>query len=925
MNFNIDIAIFIGFLVINLVVGLRYGKSVKNIKDYALGGRNFSTAALVSTIVATFVTGSMFFVDLQNTYSDGLYYFIPGFCVVFQMLITVYFLIPRMGEFLGSSSVAEVMGDMYGDAVRFITAICGILSMVGYIAVQFKVFGNIFNYFLGIDPTYAIFAASTIVILYSSFGGIKAVTYTDIVQFITFGFVVPLIGIILWNYIYDSNLSFTTLTKDSNFDYTKVLDFNNTKFWAMFPLIFYFTVPSTDPTNFQRISMGRNIAQAKKAWLISAILFGLIAIAIAWIPLLIKIIHPNLEGNQLVAYLIDNYAYTGLKGLIIIGVFAMAMSSADSCINASSVLFANDIGMVLKIKMDKLTLSKWFSLILGVFGIYLALAKSNLLSIVMTTASFYLSIVTVPLLLAIFGFRSTKIPVLIGMSVGFCVILAGNFINFEADSIILGMFANLVFFISSHYLLKQPGGWGRIKDNRYLTEVRKERKRKIAAFLTSAKNFNLIEFCKKNAPSNELTYMSVGIYFILYTITTMYATNVELLRDGNKIILSIYQLMMITGVLLAMYPIWPSRLKREVVMQVAWNIVIFYMLIFFSCFFVMVSNFGQLQFAVFTLNIVMTALLVGWKLGLTMTVAGFYLSSQFYKFYTGVDNLDLSIGSPQFILMYSLMLIGSTLIIFLKPKQEHQILTQEKNEHLSNRIELQEAQVKEAWNLREEFIRNISHEYHAPMTGISSMAESLKHAYYKLGDKERLDAIDVILKSSVRLEAFDSNISSLAALSKAGFKLKSESINLTNLVLERIEICRKLYEEKKGDREFELQIEEDVIIQGDRFYLSQTLDNLIINAITYCPKGKIIIYLNKYKNRIEFSISDNGVGIPKDELQDIFGAFFVSSKTKTLAGGRGLGLTLCKRVLELHNGRISANSNEQKETTISFVLPHSVK
>ena len=74
MNFNIDIAIVIGFLILTLVVGLGHGQKVKNIKDYALGGRNFSTGALVATIVATYASGSGFFVTLSKTYSDGFYY-----------------------------------------------------------------------------------------------------------------------------------------------------------------------------------------------------------------------------------------------------------------------------------------------------------------------------------------------------------------------------------------------------------------------------------------------------------------------------------------------------------------------------------------------------------------------------------------------------------------------------------------------------------------------------------------------------------------------------------------------------------------------------------------------------------------------------------------------------------------------------------
>ena len=109
--------------------------------------------------------------------------------------------------------------------------------------------------------------------VYSSFGGIRAVTYTDVIH-ITFGFVVPLIGVVLWNHIYNNNIAFSEIIENSNFDYKKVLDIGNPKLWDMIPLILYFIMPSTDPTSFQRISMGRDIYQARKAWFIAAIWFG---------------------------------------------------------------------------------------------------------------------------------------------------------------------------------------------------------------------------------------------------------------------------------------------------------------------------------------------------------------------------------------------------------------------------------------------------------------------------------------------------------------------------------------------------------------------------------------------------------------------------------------------------------------------------
>jgi len=107
---SLDISIVIVFLVVTLALGIINSKKIKTIQDYALGGRNFSTGALVATIVATTASASGFFTDLNSTYTDGLFYIIPGLCFSVSLLITAYIFIPRMGEFLGSNSVAEVMG-----------------------------------------------------------------------------------------------------------------------------------------------------------------------------------------------------------------------------------------------------------------------------------------------------------------------------------------------------------------------------------------------------------------------------------------------------------------------------------------------------------------------------------------------------------------------------------------------------------------------------------------------------------------------------------------------------------------------------------------------------------------------------------------------------------------------------------------------
>ena len=139
------------------------------------------------------------------------------------------------------------------------------------------------------------------------------------------------------------------------------------------------------------------------------------------------------------------------------------------------------------------------------------------------------------------------------------------------------------------------------------------------------------------------------------------------------------------------------------------------------------------------------------------------------------------------------------------------------------------------------------------------------------------------------------------------------------MVRDRVQLCRKMY---LGDKkiDFEMQIEEDVLIKVDPNYMRQTVDNLVINAINFSQEGVIRISVLRKGSGVEFVISDNGIGIPKEDLYDIFTPFKMGSNAESKAEGRGVGLALCKAAVEAHGGTISAESKDEKGARFRFVL-----
>ncbi|MCP5362972.1 MAG: ATP-binding protein [Rickettsiaceae bacterium] len=944
MQFDINSGIFIGFLIANLLLGLSSSRGITSVKEYAVGDRNFSTATIVATIVATWVSGEFFYTIIAESYSKGLYFI---WVVVISdplcLLLIGLFFAPRMAEFLGKLSIAEAMGDMFGEKVRIITAISSFIGVSGIIAIQLKIAAFVFEY-VGIPNVYGILIAGVIVTIYSSLGGIKSVTFTDVIQFITFCAVIPIVAYILLNSVNNTNAITDTLLNNPLFDHKKVFDFSDSNNFHYLLLFFWSAIPAFNPAFFQRVSMAKDVNQVRNSFCIASVTCFILVLLVCWIAILMLANHPNADANNVINNLISDIDFIpGLKGLLLSGIMAMILSTIDSYINSTAVIVVNDFCKPLGIKLfdNRLLFTRVISMIIGAASIFMCIMNNGTaLELFLFASSFYMPVVSVPFIMAVFGFRSSGKSVIIGMAAGISTVLMWDYVLKikVGNSVPAGMLVNLIVLMGSHYLLKQPGGWVGIKDKRELIKIRKGRKRLLGQLWSDIKSFNLIEVYKNNYPEGDGLISILGFYVMLSVFATTNLLPEEYRLQHLDLLDIFYPIAVSSSAILISYPLWLWNWKESRFVGVFWNLIMFWVLICFTFLTVLIGRFSEMQLIVFMMNIVIISSLGKWQWSLFNFIAGIVLVSVFYtNYYPGnLDNVEFA--SSQFKIFYLLILLISTLILFLKPKQEYQELTEEKNEHLNGRINMYKEQAREAEALKGRFIRNITHEYHAPMTGISSMAQVLVQDYDKLNDEQRKIAAKTILDSSLRLEVFDANISSLSKLNKPSYDLKLAPTNFSQLVEDRVTLCRKLYENEEertinrqagresSGRNWQLDIEEGIVLSIDKYYMSQALDNLIINSINYAKSGTIGINLkqDKDKEAIVFSISDEGIGIPPDELDEVFEEFIVSSRTQSFAGGRGVGLAVCKKVIEVHGGAIKAES-KKIGTTIWFTLPKAIK
>ena len=454
MNFDVDIAIFVGFLLANLTLGLVASRGVNTIRSFAVGDKNFSTATIVATVLGTWISGSFFFTIISTAYTEGISFmtiFVVGNFLSFVMMSRL--LIPLMSEFLGSLSIAEAMGSLYGRNVRIITSIAGIVAVSGIISIQLKIAGSVFEYALNIKAIYGIILSGVIITLYSSLGGIKSVTFTDVIQFGFFGVMVPAIAYFLFKNVEMKTVE-NIFATNPLFDWREAFSFSNPRIYYYISLFFWVVTPSFNPAVFQRIVMAKDVKQASEAFLISSGFILFFAVVLCWIGLLILSISPDVATSNVLQAFVSDYEWIiGFKGLILAGIMAMVMSTVDSYINSTSVLLTYDLkeSLGLKIIKDELSATRFCSLFIGVFSILFAMRESSFLDLFILASTLYIPIVTVPFIMSVFGFRSSGRSVLAGMGAGFFVVVMWETLLKEhmagVGGLLPGMLANLITLI----------------------------------------------------------------------------------------------------------------------------------------------------------------------------------------------------------------------------------------------------------------------------------------------------------------------------------------------------------------------------------------------------------------------------------------------------------------------------------------------
>ena len=221
---------------------------------------------------------------------------------------------------------------------------------------------------------------------------------------------------------------------------------------------------------------------------------------------------------------------------------------------------------------------------------------------------------------------------------------------------------------------------------------------------------------------------------------------------------------------------------------------------------------------------------------------------------------------------------------------------------------------------RREFVANVSHELRTPLTTMRSYLEALADGAWR-DENIAPTFLNVTQTETERMIRLVNDLLNLSKMDSRDYKLNREFVEFNkffNRIIDRFEMS------KSQNVRFERFIPDtSYFVEVDTDKLTQVIDNIISNAMKYSPDGGNIRFgFTVQENMLKVMVSDDGMGIPKENVTKIFDRFYRVDRARSRAmGGTGLGLAIAKEMIEAHGGRIWAESEEGVGTTIFFTLP----
>ena len=865
----IDVAIIIAYLLFITLLGLLQTKKIKNIEQYTVGDRNFSTFAIIATMFATYISAQYILGKTGKVYEQGLLFILPFFIQPLVWITTSLYFSKNIEHFKNSISVVDIMQLTYKTTGKYVTAASSILFSIAVLSVQTTAIAYLFQHFLGLSYEVGALIGIGMVTLYSALGGVRSVIITDIFQFLIFFFIIP----IACGYSYFKSGGYHVII--SNIPEThKYVDFTLDNARYIISLILLFLMPFIEASYCQRLLIARDSKQIKYSLRIIFLCAFLLTFSVCIIGLIIRSEFPNIDSNLSFYYFIDYSLTDGLKGLIIVGLLAVIQSSADSWINTSSSIIAKDIVKpFLNKPSDKLLvlIVRLSSLLVAICAVSIALISKQILELIWLVNNFNFPVLFIPLLLALKRIKTTEFTFIFSTVIALIFVLIGRYYTgeFDIESSMIGVFGSgLGFFIAHQYQIRK--GILKVSENDvYKINIRQSINKVIQ---------NVINIKHKIVFNTSLLYiMALLIMFINIPILAFsYSSSTDIVNITTQ---KLRYNTLFFGVILVIYELFNTN-KYPILL---WHLLLLLALPLTSAYMLFTSNYPIIWGFNYCVSIVGLFILTNIYYAWILTIIGTLLATILtltYKMWLHSELILNSQTDNLFFPLYSSTLLSIILIFIIYSKFREEKIKQHSLEILG---------------------RSIAHDVSTPLaigiTLVNLIKNALKNKKYDLivdyadnleqCNTQALQDIDIML-SSIKV---DNNIKPKDWGNYSMTVCINEALNNFQMTKEQRERVAYITNNTAAN---------DLKFVGSLTLMRHVIFNLLKNALKYAGnKAKIKIFIKDKK----LHIKDNGYGIKTEVMNLLF-------QKNITTDGYGVGLNFCKEAMLRMNGDIECKSKE---------------
>ncbi|MFY0652775.1 MAG: sodium:solute symporter family protein [Cyclobacteriaceae bacterium] len=452
---NQIVVILFGLLYFSFII---FTRKKGNFEEFSVAGRRLGFFLIFSSICASYIGPGWTMGLTRQGYTSGMFmaYIVP-FCGVGLAIVGILLVPTIRNKFVNSYSIGDLVGGENGHNHKIIKIASGLVSLLFVSAITVAMSyagGELINNVFGLSKFWSIVIMTSIVVVYSYFGGIRATIQTDAIQFVHFIILIPILALLL---IFNQNFSWEEYSAISSVQTTNTINLEPTTAIIGMALLWLLSASGLDSNGVGRFLASRDSKVASNAAIAAGLFMAIWFILMVFIGSAGYYLYPELTGNDQVLLKIASNNFPGiLYGIFIIAMIGVVMSSQDTLLNASSVLFSEDIvgGIFPSFQDKKLLMAKSYTVFLGIVSVIIASTLSSVLGAIMIVTEYYIPVMIPVIIFSILKRKCYWQSALAAMIVGFLSYLIWK--NFDGEilpELLMALIFSTLAYLISDYII----------------------------------------------------------------------------------------------------------------------------------------------------------------------------------------------------------------------------------------------------------------------------------------------------------------------------------------------------------------------------------------------------------------------------------------------------------------------------------------